>query len=108
MIHYPDRWAFATGASSGLGRGLAARLADARGLHAERTFTIRPTPDGLKTVVVSHETQVGLLPWLGRVFLARRLRAANQAMFDDLARAAGHGAATQATPAAELHRSRSA
>ena len=76
-------------------------VADARGLHAERTFTLRPTPDGLSTVVVSHETQVGLLPWLGRVFLARRLRAANQAMFDDLARAAGHGAATQATPAAE-------
>ena len=44
-----------------------------------------PTPDGLSTVVVSHETQVGLLPRLGRAFLARRLRAANQAMFDDLA-----------------------
>jgi hypothetical protein len=71
--------------------------ADATGLHAERTFTLRPTPDGLSTVVVSHETQVGLLPWLGRLFLARRLRAANQAMFDDLARAAVHGAATQAT-----------
>ena len=76
-------------------------VADAPGLHADRTFTIRPTPDGLSTVVVSHETQVGLLPWLGRVFLARRLRAANQVMFDDLARAASHGAATQATPAAE-------
>ena len=38
----------------------------------------------------------GWLPWLGRVFLAPRLRAANQVMFDDLARAAGHGAATQA------------
>jgi short-subunit dehydrogenase/uncharacterized protein YndB with AHSA1/START domain len=73
-------------------------VADARGLHAERTFTLRPTPDGLSTVVVSHETQVGLLPWLGRVFLAPRLHAANQAMFDDLARAAGHRAATQATP----------
>jgi hypothetical protein len=34
------------------------------------------------------------------VFLARRLRAANQAMFDDLARAAGRGAATPATRAA--------
>ena len=75
-------------------------VADAPGLHAERTFTLRPTPDGLSTVVVSHETQVGLVPRLGRVFLARRLRAANQAMFDDLARAAGSGAATQATPAA--------
>ncbi len=67
-------------------------VADALGLHAERTFTLRPTPDGLSTVVISHETQVGLLPRLGRVFLARRLRAANQAMFDDLARAAGYGA----------------
>jgi hypothetical protein len=65
-------------------------VADARGLHAERAFTIRPTPDGLSTVVVSHETQVGLLPWLGRLFLAPRLHAANEAMFDDLGRAAGH------------------
>ncbi len=69
-------------------------VADAAGLHAERTFTVRPTPDGMSTVVVSHEIQVGLLPWLGRVFLGRRLRAANQAMFDDLARAAGHAVAT--------------
>ena len=72
-------------------------VADAWGLHAERTFTLRSTPDGLGTVVVSHETQVGPLPWLGRVFLARWLRAANQAMFDDLARAAGPGAATRAS-----------
>jgi uncharacterized protein len=28
MIHYQDQWAVVTGASSGLGRGLAARLAD--------------------------------------------------------------------------------
>jgi len=28
MVHYQDRWAVVTGASSGLGRGLAARLAD--------------------------------------------------------------------------------
>ena len=59
-------------------------------MHAERTFTLRPTPDGSSTVVVSHETQVGLLPWLGRAFLAPRLHAVNQAMFDDLARAAVH------------------
>ena len=59
-------------------------------LDAERTFTLRPTPDGSSTVVVSHETQVGLLPWLGRAFLAPRLHAVNQAMFDDLNRAAGH------------------
>ena len=40
--------------------------ADGSGVHAERTFTLRTTPDGSSTVVVSHETQVGLLPWLGR------------------------------------------
>ena len=75
--------------------------ADAAGLHAERTFTLRPTPDGLSTVVVSHEIQVGPVARLGRMYLAPRLRAANQVMFDDLARAAVHGAATQATHAAE-------
>jgi len=64
--------------------------ADGRGVHAERAFTLRTTPDGSSTVVVSHETQVGLLPWLGRAFLAPRLHAVNQAMFDDLNRAAGH------------------
>jgi short-subunit dehydrogenase/uncharacterized protein YndB with AHSA1/START domain len=72
-------------------------VADAWGLHADRTFTVRPAPDGLSTVVISYETQVGLLPRLGRVFLARRLHAANQAMFDDLARAAVHRAGTPAT-----------
>jgi short-subunit dehydrogenase len=63
-------------------------VADARGFHAERAFSVRPTPDGRGAIVVSHETQVGVFPWLGRLFLAPRLRAANQAMFDDLARAA--------------------
>ena len=63
--------------------------ADATGLHAVRTFTVRPTPDGSNTVVVSHETQDGPVPWLGRLYLAPRLSAANQAMFEDLARAAG-------------------
>ena len=53
-----------------------------------RSFTLRPTADGASTVVVSYETQVGLLAWLGRAFLAPRLHAANQAMFDDLDRAA--------------------
>jgi len=62
--------------------------ADTPGLHAERTFTLRPAPDGLSTVVVSHETQVGVLARLGRLYLGPRLRAANQVMFDDLARAA--------------------
>jgi uncharacterized protein YndB with AHSA1/START domain len=70
--------------------------ADGRGVHAERTFTVRPTPDGSSTIVVSHETQVGPLPWLGRAFLAPRLHAVNQAMFDDLARAAAHLAVTPA------------
>jgi hypothetical protein len=56
--------------------------------------------DGLSTVVISHETQVGPLPWLGRMVLAPRLRTVNQAMFNDLARAVGHGAATKATSAA--------
>jgi short-subunit dehydrogenase/uncharacterized protein YndB with AHSA1/START domain len=70
--------------------------ADGRGVHAERMFTICPTPDGTQTVVVSHETQLGLLPRLGRLFVAPRLRAANQAMFDDLARAAVPSAATPA------------
>jgi coniferyl-aldehyde dehydrogenase len=64
--------------------------ADGMGVHAERTFTLRPTPDGSSTLVISHETQVGPLPWLGRAFLAPRLHAVNQAMFDDLDRAAGH------------------
>jgi short-subunit dehydrogenase/uncharacterized protein YndB with AHSA1/START domain len=74
--------------------------ADGLGVHAERTFTIRAAPDGMSTVVVSHETQVGLLPWLGRLYLAPRLYAANQVMFADLARAAGHVEATQARSAA--------
>lgn len=71
-------------------------VADARGLHAERTFTLRPTPDGLSTVVVSHETQIGLLPRLGRVILAPRLRAANEAMFHDLARVASTSSSKEA------------
>ena len=75
--------------------------ADALALHAERTFTLRPTPDGSSTVVISDETQVGLLPWLGRAYIGPRLHAANQAMFDDLARAAAYGAAAATLPAAE-------
>jgi len=61
--------------------------ADGSGVHAERRFTITATPDGSGSVVVSDETQVGVLPWLGRWVLAPRLRAVNQAMFEDLARA---------------------
>ncbi len=72
--------------------------ADGTGVRAVRTFTLRPTLDGLGTIVVSAETQDGPLPWLGRMILAPRLRAVNQSMFEDLVRAAG-GAASQA-PAA--------
>jgi hypothetical protein len=74
-------------------------VADGRGVHADRAFTIGATPDGLSSVVVSHETQVGLLPRLGHLIGPPRLRAANQAMFDDLARAAGEGAPAPATHA---------
>jgi hypothetical protein len=76
-------------------------IADARGLHAERAFTLRPTPDGLSTVVVDHETQMGLLPTLGRLLLAPRLRAANQEMVNDLARAVGRGRTTPAAVTVE-------
>ena len=69
--------------------------ADAPGLHADRKFTFRPAPDGLSTVVVSYETQIGPLPWLGRAYLAPRLWAANQVMFDDLARAVGEAGAAK-------------
>lgn len=62
--------------------------ADGLGVHAERAFTVTPSLDGRSTVVTSHETQVGPLPWLGRLILAPRLHAANDAMFEDLARAA--------------------
>lgn len=61
--------------------------ADGLGVHADRAFTIRPTSDGQSSVVVSYETQVGLLPWFGRLIVAPRLRQANQVMFADLARA---------------------
>jgi short-subunit dehydrogenase len=71
-------------------------VADGAGVHAERTFTIRPAADGLSTVVTDYETQVGLLPRLGWMILGPRLRAVNRAMLDDLARAAGHDAAVAA------------
>jgi hypothetical protein len=64
-------------------------VADARGLHAERAFSLRPAPDGSGTVVVSEETQVGFVPRVGRRYLAPRLHAANQAMFADLGSALG-------------------
>ena len=117
MIHYQDRWAVDAG------RPLSFRwkahpvvlrstvvtsdrphtfaiIADGRGVHAVRTFTVRPALDGVSTVVVSHETQIGWLPWLGRVVVAPRLRAANDEMFADLARVAQDRVAKHATPAA--------
>ena len=72
-------------------------VADAQGLHADRTFTLRPAADGISTLVISHETQVGPVAWLGRWYLARRLRSANQMMFEDLARAAGRLATARST-----------
>jgi uncharacterized protein YndB with AHSA1/START domain len=62
--------------------------ADGLGVHAERAFTVSPSQDGRSSVVTSHETQVGPLPWLGRLILGPRLHAVNEAMFEDLARAA--------------------
>jgi len=71
-------------------------LADARGLHAKHSFTVEPAPDGVSTIVVSHETQRGLWPWLGRLYLRRHLRAANQGWLEDLARTAAVGGPTPA------------
>jgi uncharacterized protein YndB with AHSA1/START domain len=73
---------------------LFAIIADAPGLHAERKFTLSPAPKGFGTVVVSDEIQIGFLPRLGGWFIQPRLRAANDAMFNDL-RAASVGATTE-------------
>ena len=61
-------------------------IADARGLHAEHAFTLRPPSDGPGTVVLSHETQTGPLPWLGRA-VGPLLHTTTQAGLADLARA---------------------
>jgi short-subunit dehydrogenase len=76
--------------------------ADATGFHAERAFTLRPAADGVSTIVVSHETQVGPFPWIGRAYLGPRLHAANQRMFEDLARAASNDAAARVPYSGEL------
>lgn len=68
-------------------------VADAPGLHAERTFTISPCSDGQGVRIVSHETQVGWLPTIARRIIRPHLKAANQVFFDDLARVAGEGTA---------------
>jgi hypothetical protein len=75
-------------------------VADSRGLHAERRFTLGPAPDGHGTVIVSDETQVGPIPWIARHYIGPRLHAANQVMFEDLARAAGQDALAPVTHAA--------
>ena len=74
--------------------------ADGLGVHADRTFTLHPTPGGASTVIVSYETQVGLLPRLAKKYLATRLHAANDVMFEDLARAAERSVATEVKSAA--------
>jgi short-subunit dehydrogenase/uncharacterized protein YndB with AHSA1/START domain len=63
-------------------------IADGRGLHAEHSFTLRPTPDGSGTIVTSHEIQDGPLPKAGRGLLARLLRSTTDTWLADLSRAA--------------------
>jgi short-subunit dehydrogenase/uncharacterized protein YndB with AHSA1/START domain len=58
------------------------------GVHAEREFTVEPTADGRGTLIVSHETQTGWLPRLGKAIVGPKLFAANQRFFGDLAQAA--------------------
>ncbi len=79
MIHYQDRWAVVTGASSGLGRGLATRLAD-RGMSLvltgrnearldEAAHQIRRATPGVKveTVAADLSTQSGVSALLDHV-----------------------------------------
>ena len=79
MIRYQDRWAVVTGASSGLGRGLAARLAD-RGMSLvltgrnavrldEAALEIRHAAPGVKveTVTADLATRSGVLALLDHV-----------------------------------------
>ena len=79
MIHYQDRWAVVTGASSGLGRGLAARLAD-RGMSLvltgrnearldEVAHQIRRAAPGVKveTVAADLSTRSGVSALLDHV-----------------------------------------
>lgn len=73
--------------------------ADGTGVHAERMFTFTPSPDGAGTVVTSYETQVGWMPWLGRLILGPRLHATNQRFFRDLAAAAAAAGRPAPAPA---------
>src|SRR3970282_938452 len=79
QIHYEGRWAVVTGASSGLGRGLAARLAD-RGMSLvltgrnevrlnEAAHEIRRSPPRTRVATVSGalSTQSGVSAVLAHV-----------------------------------------
>ena len=79
MIHYQDRWAVVTGASSGLGRGIAARLAN-RGMYLvlsgrnearleEAAQQIRSAAPGVKveTVAADLSTRSGVSALLEHV-----------------------------------------
>ena len=64
--------------------------ANGLGLRGVRSFTLRLAPDGVSTIVSTHETQEGPLPWLARAVLAPRLHAVTQEWLADLSRAVGH------------------
>ena len=79
MIHYQDRWAVVTGASSGLGRGLAARLAD-RGMslvltgrnevrlnEAAHQIRLAAPRVAVETVAADLSTRAGVSALLDRV-----------------------------------------
>jgi hypothetical protein len=67
-----------------IGRISSAIVADALGLHAERMFTLCPTPDGLSTLIVSQETQRGRFRGWAAYTRPVACGRANEAMFADL------------------------
>ncbi len=79
MIHYQDHWAVVTGASSGLGRGLAARLADrgmslvltgrneARLNEAAHQIRLAAPRVAVETVAADLSTRAGVAALLDRV-----------------------------------------
>jgi uncharacterized protein YndB with AHSA1/START domain len=72
------------------------------GVYARHSFTLRSTRDCQETIVTSHETQDGWLPWMGRWILAPRLDRVNQEWLHDLAVAATRS--HRASPIAVLSR----
>jgi short-subunit dehydrogenase len=80
--------------------------AEGLGLRGKRSFTLRLAPDGVSTIVSTHEMQEGIMPSLGRMFLAPRLRGVTQAWLVDLARAVGDHAveALRTTPRTHPYR----